>query len=344
MLNLDKLYSSHDLGGDDGKCSGCSILKQSKPRHSITDYDTLPEKEILFVSDSFKWTDGNANAFGAIEQTTLKQFIPFPEEEYTFTASVKCPSVKEGDMSPENMKICRGHLDETILKVKPKLVFPCGNLAMKMLIKKSGIQNKRGKSFPFTTANGEHTCTVVPLYHPWSISQEPRLHKMFKADLINSYEKFILNKTNYGPLEYRVIYTEEKLEYLAKFLENYTDKMAVDLETTGLDFLQDSIQTISFTLREGTFVVPWNHKDSPFREGEGSHEKLIDCMTRILSNPFSRKMYHNVKFDYKFLYHAGIKTVKIWDTKLMHHTYDEDMPNSLMDLVKFYFPKELEEF
>jgi len=34
----------------------------------------------------------------------------------------------------------------------------------------------------------------------------------------------------------------------------------------------------------------------------------------------------------------------VWDTKLMHHLIDENAPKSLMDLVKIYFPEELEKF
>ena len=31
-------------------------------------------------------------------------------------------------MSPNNMNLCRQHLDATIDKVQPKLIFACGNL------------------------------------------------------------------------------------------------------------------------------------------------------------------------------------------------------------------------
>jgi uracil-DNA glycosylase family 4 len=343
MVNLKKLYPDVELAGDNPGCSGCSILKQSKPFHSHMDYEGMTEAPVLFISDSMKIQLGQKIPFATIENTTLRGFIPFPLEECRFTASVKCPSVKESDMTPADMKICRLHLDETIKKVKPRLVFTCGNLAMKMLLKKSGIASKRGKEFEYTTFDESFSCTVVPLYNLWSVSQEPKLHKMFKADLINSYEKFVLNKTNYSPLDYQVIYTEEKLGYLTKFLENYEGILAVDIETTGLDFLQDRIQTISLTCKEGTFVVPWLHKDSPFNEGD-AYDTLISSMKRILENPKSRKIFHNVKFDYKFLYGEGIETANIWDTKLTHHVLDEDMPSGLMDLVKFYFPKELEKF
>jgi uracil-DNA glycosylase family 4 len=104
------------------------------------DYEELEPAPVLFLSDSIKYRLGTVRAFSKPEVQLLKESYP---EKFVMAASVKCPSVKEADMSPNNMNACRQHLDATIDKVKPKLIFACGNLAMKMLIKKSGITNKR---------------------------------------------------------------------------------------------------------------------------------------------------------------------------------------------------------
>ena len=65
-------------------------------------------------------------------------------------------------------------------------------------------------------------------------------------------------------------------------------------------------------------------------------------LRQILENPKSRKVFHNAKFDLKFLINYGIYPKNVWDTKIMHHLLDENLPKSLMDLVKLYFPTELE--
>jgi hypothetical protein len=188
MFDLDKLYAGHKTHGDNPLCDGCTILEKSKPCHSIMDYEDLKEAPVLFLSDSLNYRLGTITPFSKAEIALIDECY---KESYQLAASVKCPSVKEADMNPNNMNLCRVHLEATIDKVKPKLVFPCGNLAMKMLIK-------------------------------------------------------------------------------------------------------------------------------------------------------NKKVFHNAKFDLKFLINYGIYTKNVWDTKIMHHLLDENMPKGLMDLTKLYFANELE--
>ena len=62
----------------------------------------------------------------------------------------------------------------------------------------------------------------------------------------------------------------------------------------------------------------------------------------ILENTKNKKVFHNAKFDLKFLINHGISPKNVWDTKIMHHLINENVPKGLMDLVKIYFPEELE--
>tara|TARA_R110001583_G_scaffold73623_6_gene204797 strand:+ start:13275 stop:14120 length:846 start_codon:yes stop_codon:yes gene_type:complete len=263
------------------------------------------------------------------------------KEDFVCAAAVKCPSVRESDMTPDNMKLCRTHLEATIDKVKPKLVFPCGNLAMKMLIKKSGITDKRGKSYEYITTRG-HSCIVVPIFHPYSCIKEPRHSILFRKDIQNAYERVILGKTNEGNFSYQTLMDIGEVESLSTRLKDSTDTLAIDIETTGLNFLTDIIQTIAISTSEGTWVLPLDHKDSPFRNGETHALTVWALLKEILENPKNKKVFHNAKFDLKFLLNYGIYTKNVWDTKIMHHFLDENLPKSLMDLVKLYFPTELE--
>ena len=282
---------------------------------------------------------GSSYAFSKPERELIDTF--FPGDAYVTAAAVKCPSVKEVDMIPDNMVACRNHLQATIDKVKPRLVYVCGNLAMKMLIKKSGITSKRGKSYVYTTDEG-HTCTVVPVFHPYSVVKEPRHRLLFETDVRNAYEKYILGKTHEGKLEYKVLTEIDDVVLLSEELRDTDETLAMDIETTGLNFLTDIIQTIAISSRETNWVIPLDHKDSPFRKGEPHYAKVWTLLRRILENPRNKKVFHNAKFDLKFLMSYGIYTKNVWDTKIMHHFLDENLPKSLMDLVKLYFPTELE--
>ena len=235
MFDLDKLYAGHKTRGDNPLCEGCSVLEKSKPCHSVMDYEDLDEAPVLFLSDSLNYRLGTIAPFSKAEVSLIDECY---KESYKVAASVKCPSTKESDMSPDNMKLCRVHLEATIDKVKPKLVFPCGNLAMKMLIKKSGITSKRGKSYEYITTGG-HSCIVVPIFHPYACIKEPRHTVLFKTDIKNAYEKYVLGKTIKGNFTYKVLTQIEEVEALAEKLKDSEQTLAVDIETTGLNFLTD---------------------------------------------------------------------------------------------------------
>jgi uracil-DNA glycosylase family 4 len=338
MRELQNIYSGLKPGCSNELCEGCTILTQSKPEYAYMDYEKLSEGPILFLSDSLKSRYGKLEPFSKKERELIQGIYP---DKVQFAASVKCPSVKEGDMTPDNMKLCREHLDATIEKVKPRLVFACGNLAMKMLIKKSGITNKRGSSYVFESNSG-HSCIVVPVYHPYAVLKEPRHRYLFETDIKNAYEKYVLGKTNAGNFRFSTETEIEGVEAVAEKLSTTTETIAVDIETTGLNFRTDIIQTIAIATEENTYVIPLDHKDSPFRSGETHALTVWALLKNILENPNNRKVFHNAKFDLKFLINYGIHVTNVWDTKIMHHFINETAPKSLMDLVKLYFADELE--
>ena len=335
MKELQNLYSGLPSNCSNPLCEGCTILEESKPTYAEMDYESLTSGPVLFLSDSFRYRMGTTSPFSKEERGLIEEIYPNSPQ---YSASVKCPSVKEKDMTPGNMKLCREHLNSTIDKVKPLLVYACGNLSMKMLIRKSGIMNKRGKSYELTTDSG-HSCIVVPIYHPYTVIKEPRHRYLFETDIKNAYEKYVLGTKTTSKFSYNVATSIEEVEDIARKLQATRETIAVDIETTGLNFLTDKIQTISFSTADQTYVIPMDHKDSPFRKGIGTNDpaRVRTLIRWILQNPRNKKVFHNAKFDLKFLIRYGIRTKNVWDTKIMHHLINENAPKSLMDLIKLYF-------
>jgi hypothetical protein len=334
MSELRNIYAGHKPPCPNALCEGCTILEQNKPAYAEMDYEFLEEGEVLFLSDSYRYKYGQMEPFYKKEKDLIEKHYP---SKLQYAVAVKCPTVKEGDMTPNNMKLCRAHLEATIDKVKPRLVYTCGNLAMKMLIKKSGIMDKRGKSYEYTTESG-HNCIVVPIYHPYTVIREPRHTYLFETDIKNAYEKYVLGKKTERNFAYEVITEERKLDWLVNELKDTNETIAVDIETTGLNFRTDKIQTIAIALEGKTWVIPLDHKDSPFF----GNPYVWQGLHQILGNPNNKKVFHNAKFDVKFLLNHGIEPTNVWDTKIMHHFLNETAPKGLMDLVKLYFADELE--
>lgn len=346
MENLFKLY---DIATPK-ECGGCSILGKSKSQHCIPEPD-LKLGEILFISDSFKLINGSPSPFRLEEYElfvlTLNKMFGSKEtkillDRAQFTASVKCPGVREDDMSKDDRGLCRFHLFNSIDKVKPKLIFACGNLPLVMLTKKSGVGSKRGKEFPIKLESG-HECIVVPIFHPWQVIAEPKNSYLFELDIKNAIDKIIFDNIKKSDFKFELIDSIDKIRKYS-FLTTTKWNISVDLETTGLDFRRDKINTVAISWKndEGEYqniCFPIYHKDNPVPDIVWLFIKFI---SEVLANPRNKKIFHNGKFDMRYLTLVGVeKIVNPWDTKFLMHLYDENLPKSLKDCVGYFFSSEM---
>lgn len=331
MVSLEELYSVKSCNP---KCTGCTILSQKKSSHSIMDYEKIEECNTLFLSDSLRAYMGSYVAFSKPEYDLIASIYP---DKFVTAASVKCPNVKEKDISTDDQKICRAHLEDTINKIKPKLIFVCGNLPMKMLLKKSGITDKRGRTYEYSTETG-HKCYVVPIFNPYSVVVEPKNKYLFEVDMLNAYNFYIKGQVVRPVIEYKVLTNDLELLELEPLITT-TEPISCDLETEGFNFLTDKILTVAISHQDKTWVIPVYHKESPFN---GEVDGIIRMLRRVLANSNNKKIFHNAKFDLKFLLNLEIEVANPWDTKIMQHAINENIPRSLKQLVKLYFPEYLE--
>ena len=342
MNFLNDLYKSTYEG-----CVGCKVLNKNLPTHSVMDYKNFKQADILFVSDSFKMDGcGDVTPFNDNEVDLITDVLRVAGavsimDKIQYTASVKCPKIKYDDISKSDKDICRKHIFATRETVKPKLVFACGNLPLSMLLKKSGIEQKRGRSFPLTLESG-HECVVIPIYHPFQVVIEPKNRYLFETDIQNAINEFIFHKNSEAGFSYTLVDSIDKLSRLnLPLTEDGT--IAIDIETEGLNFLTQKILTVALSFKSNgkyiNYVIPINHKETPFTEEDKA--KVLETLRTLFAAP-CRKVLHNAKFDLKFFRRAGITDIRnVWDTKVMQHLVDENLPKSLKDLVNYYFPHEI---
>jgi uracil-DNA glycosylase family 4 len=345
MNELKELWKSEPPPG----CVGCSVLGQNKPFHADLDFDVLNEADVAFVSDSIRPNRFGQNlAFQTREAKLIDTVLGNKYSNYSREniPSVRCPNVKEADISAKDMKLCREYLYQSLSVVKPKLVFACGNLAMRMLLKKSGIKSKRGELFPLVLACG-HETIVAPIYSPTMVCIAPEEKAIFTSDIYRAYDKVILGKTSTLDLNYTIIESIRGFEKALSsytFLENTEKKISIDLETTGLNFLEDKILTIGICWGNESIIIPIYHRELEWSQDE--LDIIRGFVSKVMKNPNNKKIFHNAKFDLKFLLGFGIKDfAQVQCTKLKYHvTVSENDPKSLRDLVKKYFPQYLETF
>lgn len=337
MLDPSQLFKQ-----DNKKCTGCSILNKNLTQHSIMDYEYLSPSEILFVSDSLKIHQGEfvpfrPNEFGLIK----RKLANLVDTSVAYSASVKCPNIGNDDISTKDRKICRSHLEDTINVVKPKLVFACGSLATRMFYGRSTDLGKvRGDIVDMDL--GGHQFKLVSILHPYQVIAEPKNDYLFSLDIENSINLIINNKVKESNFDYLQVFDIATLNRVKhRFLGEAP--IAIDIETTGLNFLEDLIHTISLSVvdDEGhlTIAIPVDHKEA--KATISFKSKVFDFIQDALSNTKNRKILQNCKFDLKFLMRYGVSGAKnVFDTKLMQHCYREEIPKSLRDLVNYYFPNE----
>lgn len=116
--------------------------------------------------------------------------------------------------------------------------------------------------------------------------------------------------------------------------------IAVDTETTGLrvregeDFLMGI--GIAYTLN-GVVMSAY----FPFRhEGEGNLDKsFLEPIKQLLED--HRVVFHNAPFDIASLRSLGIEIRgEVWDTQIMAHLYNENLPSKELDWLSRYFLKQ----
>ena len=81
--------------------------------------------------------------------------------------------------------------------------------------------------------------------------------------------------------------------------------MQVDTETTGLSFVDDTLLTIQIGTSEHQFVFDVRHKPT------------LPLVKLLLESRASKKILHNVSFDYKFLKAYGYTMANVHDTMIV---------------------------
>ena len=90
--------------------------------------------------------------------TALLEKTGVPQGSYQFIPAIRQPNIIEEDLTTPDFHEHRPFLYKDLDEIQPDLIIPLGNIALKTLLKKSGIYNKRGKEFEY------EGCPVVPTY------------------------------------------------------------------------------------------------------------------------------------------------------------------------------------
>jgi len=367
----DVTHYNNNINSDSYKniCGNCKISDFNRSFHChLPDISTKVSEDIDVLLITESWDD-NPNAFtgkaseekerGVIDPVYLGRMTqtlsfgmdrlhdrfsleewkePKPTINMCFNVAVKCPAVRAlQDIGVKSLNLCSTYITEEIKTLGPKNILLFGPLAIKAVLKKGRAQFLYGKVV-HTEIDG-HECKVgcLPSVENLRISNTE-----IQTHIFSILTDFFIKEKDYDTiLEHEfgatVItgLTEKDIQKAVEYLSNIDcNKVAIDIETTGLNFLEEKITSISLAFKSGEErVVVALDAETLFRED------IMPIIKKILADPFLVKIFHNAQFDTKFLYRDGLEVVPpIADTKIFAHLSNENEPKSLSFLTKKFFP------
>ncbi|RLF61809.1 MAG: hypothetical protein DRN37_00160 [Thermoplasmata archaeon] len=167
-------------------------------------------------------------------------------EDFLITNAARC-RIDKDKLSPKDvtkiLQYCRAPIEKAIRTVRPKAIVVAGNIAMRQILKRSGIKKARGR----WEWSKEFGCWVLPIYHPAYILRNMALEETFVRDL-KMVDVFV--KNGYAPPDE----TEDQYEYVEVKSRSDLPKLVrgqacgFDTEDFLLDWMAPDHNFISFSV------------------------------------------------------------------------------------------------
>lgn len=318
-LNIDKC-SSCILNG-----SSIKVPDYGKTSSGVVFVGEAPAHEELIAKKPFVGESGRL-------LNKVLSVVGINRDETVIANSIKCKLPK---LSKKNIRVvldnCRGFLQNTLIKSKPKLIILLGDIALKQVLRKNTTISKvRGKIL----WNEEFNCYILPTYHPayvlrWSRKEYPYI----SPDTMNGVEFAFLNDlklakefmdSNFTPKKhfietanYNLFHTKD-LPLFSKGVFAFDVEWNTNGEVIGISFSNEPNNALVY--------IPYTSKNC---------RKHI---LKLLTNEKTIKVVANRPIDELMLYKThGIKVNGvIHDVFLMAHLVDENIHISLESLADIY--------
>lgn len=344
--------------------AGCTKCGLCKFRKNIVNGSGDPSARIFIVGEGPGLKeDVYGQPFVGPAGSLLKKLMQQAGLDYRtvfFSNTVRC--LPKGttkvvrEPSYEEIDACAPYLEEEIAAIKPTVIVPAGNTALRYIMGAKNLNISRQRGLEIWSE--KYNCKIMPIFHPAAILRNPKYENVTMQDILRikaSAQSSGLSVTGIG--KYEVADTPEKLDKLFHHLET-EPVIAFDIETTGLDWLDSQIISIGFSWEERTgWTLPLLNTKKTLEEpitrfwDDATYASICDRLRKAMAKP-SLKVAHNSKFDLKHMIHHGFPVANAnFDTMLAHHLIDENAENlhGLKDLAWVYtdmggYDKEVDDF
>ena len=165
------------------------------------------------------------------------------------------------------------------------------------------------------------------------------LSKIYKELEFNAWLQEIPERQETAPKinkSYKCITTKKDLKKVIKEASK-SDTVAIDTETTGLDYIDSELVGISISFNAGEgFYIPIKHNDESIIQLP--LEDVINELKPLLENSEKKIIGQNIKFDKNILMKYGLKIASIKnDTMMMSYVLDASATRHNLDALASYY-------
>jgi len=165
------------------------------------------------------------------------------------------------------------------------------------------------------------------------------LSKIYKELEFNAWLQEVPERQATSPKinqSYKCITTKKDLKTVIKEASK-SDTVAIDTETTGLDYIDSELVGISISFNAGEgFYIPIKHNDESITQLP--LEDVINELKPLLENTEKKIIGQNIKFDKNILMKYGLKLASIKnDTMMMSYVLDASATRHNLDALASYY-------
>tara|TARA_Y100000813_G_C24164556_1_gene353554 strand:- start:3753 stop:6437 length:2685 start_codon:yes stop_codon:yes gene_type:complete len=170
-------------------------------------------------------------------------------------------------------------------------------------------------------------------------SNSKELSKIYKELEFNAWLQEVPERQATSPKinkSYKCITTKKDLKKIIKEASK-SDTVAIDTETTGLDYIDSELVGISISFNAGEgFYIPIKHNDESIIQLP--LEDVINELKPLLENSEKKIIGQNIKFDKNILMKYGLKIASIKnDTMMMSYVLDASATRHNLDALASYY-------
>ncbi|AUO79432.1 putative DNA polymerase [Bacillus phage BSP10] len=260
------------------------------------------------------------------------QLVPKVVQRDKFNRAIRYKKVSLTEARPEFEL-----LYERIIREKPDIIVPQGNLGCSALLKKNGIKSLRGvpQKVVVRHGNASHETWVLPTFSIEHMLVDYKVNNLVAADF-STLGKYIEQGDVAFESEnrdYEFVDSIKRVREIFKTILPAAPIVAWDLETNTLHPEKAGAKplVISLSWQEGTgCTIPLEHKEFTWMPGHLA--EIYEHIKAFVADPDIIKVGHNLQYDIRFLQLTkGFRDFHNHrDTKVMYYLLvDQDKDASL---------------